>query len=179
MGEVAPGQAKGAGIVGIFILIFAFVNLGGGIALVTYGGKDAAGIWNGVLLLIAGILGIVTWVKKSKGTMIGFMVLCIIEIITSIVQCALAGLSFLIWQVLKALTKCSIKNGRCDCGSDSVPIALENCSWISSIEMIFLALMIANGLVAIFVFAGSIIGCMATCCAKTPTQTAVVMVEKQ
>jgi len=45
---------------------------------------------------------------------------------------------------------------------------VEDCSWISAIEAIFLALLIANGLVAIFVFAGSIIGCAATCCAKDP-----------
>jgi len=47
---VAPGHAKAAGIVSIFILIFAVVNLGAGIAWVTYGGKDASGIWNGLLV---------------------------------------------------------------------------------------------------------------------------------
>ncbi|KXJ09364.1 hypothetical protein AC249_AIPGENE23616 [Exaiptasia diaphana] len=181
MGDVAPGHAKAAGIVGIFVLLMALLNLICGIIWVTYGGSDASGIWPGILLLPTAILGIITWPKRSKGTLIGFLVLCIITIITSIVQCVIAGLAFLIWQILKAVieSKCTIKAGKCDCGSDKIPLELEDCSWISAIEAIWLCILIGNGLATIFVFAGSIIGCMGTCCAKTPTQTAVVMVEKQ
>lgn len=181
MGDVAPGHAKGAGIVGILILLMGLLNLITGIIWVTYGGVDASGIWPGILLLITAILGIVTWPKKSKGTLIGFLVLCIITTITSIVQAAIAGLAFLIWQILKAVieSKCTIVNGKCKCDGESIPLQLDDCSWISAIEAIWLTLLIGNGLATIFVFAGSIIGCMGTCCAKAPTQTAVVMVEKQ
>lgn len=64
--------------------------------------------------------------------MIGFLVMCIITVITSIVQAAIAGLAFLVWQILKAIikTKCTIKSGKCDCGSDKIPIP---CKWHSSI----------------------------------------------
>lgn len=56
--------------------------------------------------------------------MVFFMVLCIIDIICCIVQTALAGIAFLIWQILKAIieTKCDIRNGHCDCGSNSIPM---------------------------------------------------------
>ncbi|KAK3697999.1 hypothetical protein QZH41_014371, partial [Actinostola sp. cb2023] len=170
MTEIAPGHAKSAGIVGILILIVALIDFIVGIVWVTYGGKDAAGIWCGMLLLLTGILGIVTWPKKNKCTMIFFMVLCIIDIIVCIIQAAMAGIAYLIWQILKAIikSKCSINNGHCDCGSNKVPMELKDCSWISAIEAIFLVLLIINGLAVIFVFAGSIIGCAATCCASSP-----------
>jgi len=180
-GEIAPGHAKSAGIVAILILIMALGSFAVGIVWVTYGGKDAQGIWNAILLILAGIFGIVTWVKKSKIMMIFYLVFCIISIITSIVQAVLGGLAFLVWQILKAIieTKCTIKSGKCDCGSDKIPVELEDCSWITTIEICFLCILIFNGLAVIFTFAGSIIGCMATCCAKSQQQTAVVMVEKQ
>ncbi|XP_020909119.1 uncharacterized protein LOC110247076 [Exaiptasia diaphana] len=180
MGElIAPGHAKSAGIVGILILIVAFIDFICGIVWVTYGGSDAQGIWCGLLLIVTGILGVVTWPKKNKVTMIFFMVLCIIDIICCIVQTALAGLAFLVWQILKAIieTKCKIRGGHCDCGNEKIPMELEDCSWISAIEAIFLCLMIINGLGTIFVFAGSIIGCVATCCASSPQQSGVVMVQ--
>jgi len=178
--EISPGHAKSAGIVGICILVLALVDFIVGCIWASYGGKDAAGIWCGILLILTGILGIVTWPKKKKITMIFFLVLCIIDIICCIVQAALAGLAFLVWQILKAIieTKCKIKGNHCDCGNEKIPVELEDCSWISTIEAIFLVLLIVNGLAVIFVFAGSIIGCAATCCASTPQQTGVVMVQQ-
>ena len=50
MTEIAPGHAKSAGIVGILILIVALIDFIVGIVWVTYGGKDAAGIWCGMLV---------------------------------------------------------------------------------------------------------------------------------
>lgn len=49
-GEIAPGHAKSAGIVGILILIVALIDFIVGIVWVTYGGKDAQGIWMGLLV---------------------------------------------------------------------------------------------------------------------------------
>jgi len=121
----------------------------------------------------------VTWWKKGKLTMIFFMVLCIIDTICCIVATVIAGLAFLVWQILKAVieTKCSIRNDHCDCGNESIPMELEDCSWISTIEAIFLVLLIANGLATIIVFTGSIIGCAATCCASSPDSAGVVTVQ--
>ncbi|XP_031552487.1 uncharacterized protein LOC116289675 [Actinia tenebrosa] len=179
MSSIEAGHGKSAGIVGIIILLFALADMIAGIIWVTYGGKDASGIWVGLLLLITGILGIVSWVKLNKAAMVFFLVFCIIDIICTIVQAVIAALGFLIWQILKAViaSQCTIKNGKCDCGDKDIPMDLEDCSWISDIEAIFLTLLIANGLCMIVVFAGSIIGCMATCCAKGPQQTGVVVVQ--
>lgn len=52
--------------------------------------------------------------------------------------------------------------------NDIFSISVDDCSWISAIEAIWLCILIGNGLAVIFVFAGSIIGCMGTCCAKAP-----------
>lgn len=49
-GTLAPGHAKAAGIVGILIMIMALLNLIVGIIWITYGGSDASGIWNGLLV---------------------------------------------------------------------------------------------------------------------------------
>lgn len=176
------GHAKSTGIVSIFILIFAVVNLITGFVFVSYGSKDATGIWIGLLLAVAGVLGILVWVKKNKTIMVFFLVICIIDIITCIVQAALAAIAFIIWQILKAIieTKCKIVGDRCDCQGENVPMELKDCSWISAIEAIFLVILIVNGLATIFVFAGSIIGCMATCCASSPPpqQGGVVIVQQ-
>ena len=44
---------------------------------------------------------------------------------------------------------------------------MHNCDDIRVIESCFLAILIVSGFAAIFTLAGSIIGCMGTCCART------------
>lgn len=51
-GEVSQSHAKSTGIVSIFILIFAAVNLITGFVFVSYGAKDATGIWIGLLVRV-------------------------------------------------------------------------------------------------------------------------------
>ncbi|KAK3698000.1 hypothetical protein QZH41_014372 [Actinostola sp. cb2023] len=180
VGELSQSHAKSAGIISIFILVFAVVNLITGFVFVSYGARDATGIWIGLLLLLAGVLGIITWIKRNKTVMIFFMVICIIDIITCIIQAAIAAIAFIFWQILKAMieTKCQIRGDHCDCGNEKVPMALKDCSWIAPIEAIFLVLLIVNGAATIFVFAGSIIGCIATCCASQQQQPGVVIVQQ-
>ncbi|XP_032236500.1 uncharacterized protein LOC116617676 [Nematostella vectensis] len=178
---VGESQSKTAGIISIFILIFGFINTVTGFVYIGYGGTDGNGVWIGILLLMNGILGIITWVKRNKVAMIFFMVLCILNIILCIVQTILAAIGFFIWQVLKGIisTKCRIKDDHCDCGSEKVPVELEDCSWISTFENMFLLFIIVNGICSLFVFAGSIIGCIAACCSNEPQPPSNTVVVQQ
>ncbi|EDO37434.1 predicted protein [Nematostella vectensis] len=181
MSEIEAGKGKAAGIVGIFIIIFGLIDVILGIMWATYGGPDGQGLWSGFLLLLNGALGIVCWVNRNKVAAVFYLILALLNIILTIVQAALAALAWLIWQIIKGviLTKCSDASGRCVCRGESIPIGLDDCDVINTIDAIFLCLLILNGLAAIFVFAASIIGCMATCCASQPAQQTNVVIVQQ
>lgn len=49
-GEVSQSHAKSAGIISVIILICAVVNLITGFVFVSYGSKDATGIWIGLMV---------------------------------------------------------------------------------------------------------------------------------
>lgn len=48
--QISKGHAKSAGIVGILILILSLAIIICGIVWSSYGGKDAQGIWSGLLV---------------------------------------------------------------------------------------------------------------------------------
>jgi len=175
---VEDGKAKAAGVVGIMLLAFGLGIFICGIIWISYGGGDGTGIWSSLGIIISGILGIVAWVKKNKCALIGFLVLNIIEIIVLAVQCVLALLIWLIWQLVIGWVEndCETVNNRCVCGGGhSLPMDVDNCDWVYAVEATFLAVVILSALGTIIAFAGSIIGCMGTCCASEPTQTTVIV----
>ncbi|XP_048582405.1 uncharacterized protein LOC116616016 [Nematostella vectensis] len=179
--QIEAGKGKAAGIVGIFLLVLGLINVILGIMWAVYGGSDGSGLWCGFLLMAQGSLGLVAWLKRNKLAMVFYLVLALLNIIITIVQAALAALAWLIWQVVKAIieTKCSDSSGRCVCSGETVPMNVDSCSTITSIDAVFLCLLILNGIACIFAFAGSIIGCMAVCCASSPpAQTNVVVVQQ-
>ena len=53
---------------------------------------------------------------------------------------------------------------------------VHNCDDIRTIEACFLAILIVGGFAAVFTLAGSIIGCMGTCCARSSQVTMVTKV---
>lgn len=177
---VEPGKAKAAGIVGILCLIFGFALFIVGCIWISYGGGDGTGLWSGLGILVAGILGIVTWVKQSKGALIFMLVLSILEIILLAVQCVLALIAWLIWQLVIGWVENSCKtiNNNCVCTGHSLPMGVEECDWVFAVEAIFLTVTILSALGAIIAFAASIIGCMGTCCASNETTNTTVIVQQ-
>lgn len=178
MTDVEPGKAKAAGIVGIFIGSTALVNIICGCIYAGYGGPDGSGLWSGFGLLITAILGIVTWVKHSRGTFIGFLVLSILLLISSIVQVPVALIVWLIWHVIGEVVKakCSMDavSNLCVCTDEKTPIPVNDCDDISIIVDCIIAIVISSSLAVILTFAGSIIGCTGVCCMK-PQNTVVVV----
>lgn len=50
MGEIEAGHGKSAGIISVIILCFALVDVIVGFVWVSYGGRDASGLWLGLLV---------------------------------------------------------------------------------------------------------------------------------
>ncbi|KAJ7387425.1 hypothetical protein OS493_004422 [Desmophyllum pertusum] len=179
-GEAEPGKAKAAGIVGILIGCIALINLICGFIYIglVHGAVDGAGLYSGFGQLIIAILGVVTWLKLSKGAFVGYLVMCILWLIVTIVQVIIALIAWLIWWWFKTEAKkyCAQVGEKCIChGSKVLPTPVDDCDSIATIESVFIAMVIANVIGTILIFAGSIIGCMGTCCAKTNTTNVVVV----
>ncbi|KAK2574505.1 hypothetical protein P5673_000684 [Acropora cervicornis] len=177
MSDVEPGKAKAAGIVGIIIGVTGLVNFICGCIYTSFGPKDASGLWSGIGQIIIGILGIVTWLKLNKMTFVFFLVFNILWLIILIIQVVVALIAWLIWYVIRKVveTNCSESPQGCVCNADkSLPIGVDKCSDIKTIESCVIAIVITSSLAVILTFAGSIIGCMGVCCAKPQTNVVVV-----
>lgn len=177
---VEEGKAKAAGIVSILIAVFALIELICGFIYLSKGGPEGSGLWSGVGLVIIAILGIVTWIKKNKTVMVFYLVMCILWFIVMIVQVIIALIAWFIWHVIRRVveSECRQIGDTCHCDtSENTPITVHNCDDIKTIESIFLCIVIVGAFAAIFTLAGSIIGCMATCCAR-PQEANVVVVQQ-
>ncbi|KAJ7387424.1 hypothetical protein OS493_004421 [Desmophyllum pertusum] len=159
---VEVGKAKAAGIVSILIGITAFGDLICGFIYAMKGGPDGSGIWTGLGMVFFLVLDIL-WV-----------VVCVAGVIVTL----------LIWFVYHVIRKvieanCHLTDaGTCHCsGKADVPIKINNCDDVRIIERCLLAIVLLNGVGAVLVLAGSIIGCMGTCCASQ-THTNVIVVEQ-
>jgi len=182
MAQVEAGKAKAAGVVGIILLCFGLAIVICGFVWISYGGGDGTGLWSGIGILVAGILGIVTWVKLNKIAMIFFLILCILEIILLAVQCVLALLVWLVWQLVIGWVEsdCETVNNRCVCGGGhSLPMEVDNCDWVYAVEATFIAVVILSAFGAIVSFAGSIIGCMGVCCANSEQASNTTVIVQQ
>ncbi|KAK3708942.1 hypothetical protein QZH41_012339 [Actinostola sp. cb2023] len=102
-------------------------------------------------LVVAGVLGIVTWTKRNRGAMIAFLVLCIISCIVGVIQALVAGI------VHAQYTRCSTDD-RC---------------YINLLGGL-LAFIILSAFGAFFSLAGSIIGCKSACGGQQTAGTVIV-----
>lgn len=180
--QVEAGKAKAAGIVGIMATVLGFGIFICGCIWASYGASDATGLWSGILQLIAGVLGIVTWAKKNKCAMIAMLVFYILDIILMAVQCVLALIVWLVWQLVVGWVEkdCNTTNGKCVCGNGrELPLGVDDCDWVYTIDAVFLAITILAALAAIISFVGSIIGCMGVCCGQSTTHNTTVIVQQQ
>ncbi|XP_068749976.1 uncharacterized protein [Montipora capricornis] len=177
---VEEGKAKAAGIISIFIGVCTLIELICGFIYLSLGGPDGSGLWCGVGLLVITILGIVTWAKRNKAVLVFYLVMCILWVIVCIVQVIIAFFAWVIWRVIRAVVEeqCYQVGDSCYCDADEAqPIPVHNCSDIKTIESLFLAIMIMSVFATILTLAGSIIGCMGTCCAR-PEPAGMVVVQQ-
>uniref|UniRef100_A0A6P8IVV3 Uncharacterized protein LOC116305628 isoform X1 n=1 Tax=Actinia tenebrosa TaxID=6105 RepID=A0A6P8IVV3_ACTTE len=173
--EVEEGTAKGAGICGIILVVCGVASTISGFIWVSIHGYGGFGIWSGIGLVIAGILGIVTWWKRNKGVLIGFLVITIIMVIVASSQAITSGV---LYGVFKALVghQCYDSGSSCICGNERYQRSF--CGNWNDLMNALLTITIFNVVGAVVSLAGSIFGCMGTCCATTQRQPGTVMVQR-
>lgn len=113
--------------------------------------------------------------------MIAMLVFYILDIILLAVQCVLALIVWLVWQLVIGWVEkdCQDKGGKCVCTGHDLPLGVDECSAVYTIEAVFLAITILAAVAAIISFAGSIIGCMGVCCGQSTTHNTTVIVQQQ
>lgn len=179
--SVEVGLAKSTGVIGIAAGLCGLSNCICGFIWLGYNGYGGHGLWSGFGLIFAALLGLLVWRYRNKTMMIFFLVSCIILVIVVGVQTAIAALTYIFWRLFQIATDCRTDAGKCHCRTDegeSIPIDLETCDLISSIDAMFLALTIFSAIGTIVSLAGSIVGCMGTCCARNQQPGAVVVVQQ-
>uniref|UniRef100_A0A6P8HLT2 Protein FAM189B-like isoform X2 n=1 Tax=Actinia tenebrosa TaxID=6105 RepID=A0A6P8HLT2_ACTTE len=173
--EVEKGTAKGAGICGIILMVSGIASTVSGSVWVSSHGYGGYGIWSGIGLVIAGILGIVTWWKRNKGVLIGFLVITIIMVIVASSQAITSGVSYGLFKAFVG-HQCYDSGSSCICGSERYDRSF--CGNWNDLMNALLTITIFNVVGAVVSLAGSIFGCMGTCCATTQRQPGTVMVQQ-
>ncbi|KAL9980982.1 hypothetical protein ACROYT_G009631 [Oculina patagonica] len=179
--SVEVGLAKSTGMIGIAAGLCGLGNCICGFIWLGYNGYGGHGLWSGFGLIFAALLGIFVWRYRNKTLMIFFLVSCIILVIIVGVQAAIAALGYIFWRLFRVATDCQTYGGTCHCRNskgEPIPIDLETCDVISSIDSMFLAMTIFSACGTIVTLAGSIVGCMGTCCARNQQPGAVVVVQQ-
>lgn len=177
---VEANLAKTTGIVGIAVGICGLGNVICGFIWLGHNGYGGHGLWSGFGLIFAAVLGMIIWRNRNKNLMIFFLVTCIILVIVMIIQAAIAAIAYVFWSLFQVAADCRVYRGRCHCRNskgEPIPIDLETCELISLIDGLFLAITIFSALGTITTLAGSIIGCLGTCCA-TNQQPGMVVVHQ-
>lgn len=175
---VEEGKAKAAGIIAILIGVCSLIELICGFIYLSIGGNDGSGLWCGVGLLVITLLGVLIWVKRNKTAMVFYLVMCILWLIVSLIQFVIALLAWVIWRIIRVAVEnqCFQRGERCYCNAEKPePIPVRSCTDIKTIESCFLAIMIMAAFACILTLAGSIIGCMSTCCARPEPQGVVIV----
>lgn len=110
--------------------------------------------------------------------MVFYLVMCILWFIVMIVQVIIALIAWLVWTLIRRVveSECHQIGDTCVCHAEkAVPTTVHDCDDIRTIESCFLAILIVAGFSAIFTLAGSIIGCMGTCCARSQVIKACIL----
>jgi len=171
-GDVQRGHAIAALVLGIMELVFGLIII---ICSFVLGGKVNAGTaltpyWAGIPYAIPGILGIVVGATKNNCAMIAFMVLNIICFVINGVASILIFVAIGIWAgVASAVTsKCNYIGGHCICTYEgqSYSYKVDSCSTLTGVVALLWAIAIFALIAACTTLAGSIVGCIATCCAN-------------
>ncbi|XP_015778409.1 PREDICTED: uncharacterized protein LOC107355987 [Acropora digitifera] len=117
---VEEGKAKAAGIIAILIGVCSLIELICGFIYLSFGGPDGSGLWCGVGLLVITILGIVTWLKRNKGVLVFYLVMCILWFIVSIIQVVVAFIFWVVWSFIRRVieTNCDQVGDRCVCNTE-------------------------------------------------------------
>lgn len=176
---VENSKAMAAGILSIFILITAVVDLICGAIYASIGGVQGSGLWTGFGLLLCAVLGLITWLRKSKTAMMFFLVLDILWFVACAVGAVISFGLYALLSIIRATLEdeCSISaEGSCHCsGENDIPMNLDTCDDIIVAQRCMFGIFILDGVGALLALGGSIIGCIGVCCTGQVATTVVVV----
>lgn len=181
-GPLKRGHAIGGLVIGVMELLFGLIIMICSFALgskITGASGALTPYWAGIPYLIPGILGIVSGVTKNNCAMIAFMVLNIICFVIDGIAAALLFLILGIWIAVASEIQqnCNtIAKGNCVCtykGKNHY-YKVDDCGVLKTILSLLWCIVIFAIIAAFTSLAGSILGCIATCCRKSEPQTVIV-----
>jgi len=185
MAQVEKGNAMGCLVTGVITGVCGFATFISGCVWISVGGGGGFGVWCGIPMLIIAVIGILVYLKKSKGAAIAYLVLNIFWIILNAVQTIIAGLAALIFAVwVEAVENSGCYNyaGKCYCPNsrEALTYSIDDCDTLYTMRDSLTCIMAFCAIGAISCFAGSIIGCCIACCGSpAPNVQPVVVVNQQ
>lgn len=181
-GPISKGHAKVSLVVGLLQVCF---GLAISVASFVLAGKAISGnltpYWAGISLLVPGILGVITWNTKNYCVMIAFMVLNIITFIIDCVGFLFVALVVAVFAKYASGT-CTFDKlwGICTCSTSKSmelyhfkDVPEEACKAMGNISLMLFIILAFLVLSAITALAGSIVGCISTCCSNKTGQVVI------
>lgn len=174
---MTKGHSVAAIIIGTLQLLLAIALIITSFVLSSYGnGVDASSTpyWNGFPFLICGVFGIAGGVSKNHCCMVTFLVLSIIVTVLSGAASIIVTVTLSIWDVAGLdFSDCTTVGSSCIC-PDHRSYGVNDCSYLHSIRAIIVLIMIVCYISTALAFAGSILGCITTCCAPPDPPMVIV-----
>lgn len=179
------GMTKGHGTASVIIGTLQLLVAGGLIiasfVFASYGTMKASQTpyWGGFPFLITGAFGVAAGMSKNQCCMITFLVLNIIMTIVTACAAIVVTIALSFWTAIVDTTDCVYSEGRCVCQNDytTETYYVNDCEVLKDVAAVFWIIVISCYASAILSFAGSILGCAATCCA--PPDPPMVMIAQQ
>jgi len=167
-GPVAKSHAIGTLVIGVIEIVLALIII---ICSFVLSGKanmsaSLTPYWAGIPFLVPGILGVVVGFTKNFCAMVAFMVLNIITFVLEGIGCILIAIVVAIYAGY-ADNGCTRYLDTCVCTSNGNRIVLsgtDTCDVIKEISTILYVLVVFLVFAAAVTLAGSILGCIGTCC---------------
>lgn len=172
-------------VIGVLEILFGIIIMACSFAVGAKisGQSSISPYWAGIPYMIPGILGIVSGITKNHCAMIAFMVLNIICFVIDGIAAILLFLIIGLWlAIMKKFTEdCRYRSwygtNKCVCKVDGkyYAYAVDSCDTLKAIMSLLWAIIIFAILAALTSLAGSILGCIATCCKSSPPQQTVIV----
>ncbi|KAL9985172.1 hypothetical protein ACROYT_G007542 [Oculina patagonica] len=166
--------------IGVLQLVLAVGLIIASFIFASYGSMNTSQTpyWGGFPFLITGAFGIAAGITKNQCCMVTFLVLNIIMTITTAAASIVVTVALAFWNGAVNASNCRTVHNTCVCDTgnpyDTETYNISNCDYLDTVTVALLAVLIFCYCCAGLAFAGSILGCAATCCAPPDAPTVII-----
>nr|XP_058943503.1 uncharacterized protein LOC131771660 [Pocillopora verrucosa] len=121
--------------------------------------------WTGFPFFLCAIFGICGGVTKNHCCMVAFLVFSIIVTVISAIASIVVTIALTVWNVTSDVYDCSDGNSYG---------AVDDCSYLNNVRTVIIVIMIVCYISTALALAGSILGCVTTCCAPPDPPMVVI-----